>query len=195
MGEELEQKKVLVEPPPTTQAGHETSKEDAAAAVNEEKTILTIVDSSKSDHLQKIVDDAAVTGDERKTQGSIGRDAELARVANEKRQSLIKAWEESEKSKAENKAQKKLSAISAWENTRKATVEADLKKIEEEMEKKKADNIEKMKNKIAMIHKEAEEKRALIEAKRAGDFLKAEELSAKYRATGGPPKKLIGCLP
>ncbi|KAK1261432.1 hypothetical protein QJS04_geneDACA008803 [Acorus gramineus] len=32
-----------------------------------------------------------------------------------------------------------------------------------------------MKNKIALIHKEAEEKRAMVEAKRGEELLKAEE--------------------
>lgn len=55
--------------------------------------------------------------------------------------------------------------------------------------------MEKMKNKVALIHKSAEEKRAMIEAKRGEDFLKAEETAAKYRATGSAPKKLIlGCF-
>lgn len=49
-----------------------------------------------------------------------------------------------------------------------------------------------MKNKVAIIHKEAEEKRAMIEAKRGEDLLKAEEVAAKYRATGTAPKKLLG---
>ncbi|KAJ0045722.1 hypothetical protein Pint_05172 [Pistacia integerrima] len=40
-----------------------------------------------------------------------------------------------------------------------------------------------MKNKIALIHKEAKEKRAMIEAKK-GDLLKAEETAAKCHATG-----------
>jgi hypothetical protein len=51
-------------------------------------------------------------------------------VETEKRNSLIKAWEENEKTKAENKASKKLSAILSWENTKKANIEAQLKKIE-----------------------------------------------------------------
>ncbi|XP_073044118.1 remorin-like [Primulina eburnea] len=130
--------------------------------------------------------------EEKKTENSIDRDAVLARVATEKRISLIKAWEESEKSKAENKAQKKLSAIGAWENCKKASLEAELKKIEEQLEKKKAEYIEKTKNKIALLHKAAEEKRAIIEAKRGEDLLKAEEIAAKYRATGTSPKKLLG---
>lgn len=54
--------------------------------------------------------------------------------------------------------------------------------------------MEKMKNKIALIHKEAEEKRAMIEAKRGEDHLKAEETAAKHRATGTAPKKLLGCF-
>ncbi|XP_075484705.1 remorin 1.4-like isoform X1 [Primulina tabacum] len=68
--------------------------------------------------------------EKKEAEGSINRDAVLERVATEKRLSLIKAWEESEKSKAENKAQKKVSAIGAWENCKKANLEAELKKIE-----------------------------------------------------------------
>lgn len=64
---------------------------------------------------------------------------------------------------------------------------------QEELEKKKADHAEKMKNKVALIHKEAQEKRAMVEARRGEEMLKAEELAAKYRATGTAPKKL-GCL-
>ncbi|KAL0847486.1 hypothetical protein Bca101_020732 [Brassica carinata] len=101
--------------------------------------------------------------------------------------SLIKAWEEAEKSKVENKAQKNLSSIGAWENSKKASVEAELKKIEEQLIKKKAEYAEQMKNKIAQIHKEAEEKRAMTEAKRGEEILKAEEMAAKYRATGTAP--------
>jgi len=126
--------------------------------------------------------------------GSFDRDIALAGVEKEKRMSFIKAWEESEKSKVENKTQKKLSSVAAWENSRKADIEAKLKRIEEELERKKADYAEKMKNKVAMIHKQAEEKRAMVEAKRGEEMLKAEELAAKYRATGNVPKKTLGCF-
>ncbi|XP_020598747.1 remorin-like [Phalaenopsis equestris] len=131
---------------------------------------------------------------EKSTGGSINRDAVLARVETEKRLSLIRAWEDNEKVKAENKAVKKVSAIASWENSKKAVVEAELKRIEEALEKKKAEYVEKMKNKIALIHKEAEEKRAIVEAKRGEEILKAEELAAKHRATGIAPKKLLGCF-
>ncbi|KAK1290157.1 hypothetical protein QJS10_CPB18g01537 [Acorus calamus] len=60
--------------------------------------------------------------------------------------------------------------------------------------KEKAEYAEKMKNKIALIHKEAEEKRAMVEAKRGEELLKAEEVAAKYRASGLAPKKLLGWL-
>ncbi|KZV41038.1 remorin [Dorcoceras hygrometricum] len=98
--------------------------------------------------------------------GSMDRDAVLARVVTEKRLSFIRAWEESEKSKAENKAQKKLSAVGVWENCKKAALEAELKQIEEKLEKTKSQYIEKVKNKVALVHKAAEEKRATTEAKR-----------------------------
>ncbi|KAL0464775.1 UNVERIFIED_CONTAM: Remorin [Sesamum latifolium] len=51
-----------------------------------------------------------------------------------------------------------------------------------------------MKNKVALVHKQAEEKRAMVEARRGEEILKAEEMAAKYRATGQTPKKAFGCL-
>lgn len=188
-------------PPPPAPAPEpaEPPKEDVA----EEKSVIPPPppppeekpDDSKAlavvEHVPDAVEEKPA---EKPTEGSINRDAVLARVATEKRLSLIRAWEESEKSKAENKAQKKLSAIGAWENSKKASVEAELKMIVEKLEKQKAEYVEKMKNKVAIIHKEAEEKRAIIEARRGEDSLKAEEIAAKYRATGTAPKKLLGCF-
>ncbi|TKW40584.1 hypothetical protein SEVIR_1G255200v4 [Setaria viridis] len=122
------------------------------------------------------------------------RDIALAKVETEKKTSLIKAWEENEKAKAEHKAAKKQSIILSWENTKKSVVEAQLKKKEEELEKKKAEYAEKMKNKKAIIHRRAEEKRAMVMAQRGEEVLKAEEMAAKYRATGLAPKKFLGCF-
>ncbi|KAL1555090.1 remorin-like isoform X2 [Salvia divinorum] len=172
----------------------------ADADVAEEKAVVPLplppaLDKPDDSKALVIVQKPEAAAEEKKPEeGSVNRDAVLARVATEKRLSLIKAWEESEKSKAENKAQKNMSSVVAWENSKKATLDAELKKIEEQLEKKKAGYIEKTKNKIAALHKQAEEKRALIEAKRGEDLLKAEEISAKYRATGTGPKKLLGCF-
>ncbi|KAG0459114.1 hypothetical protein HPP92_022242 [Vanilla planifolia] len=129
---------------------------------------------------------------ERSSDGAFDRDAILARVQTEKRLSLIKAWEDSEKVKAENKAVKRMSSILSWENSKMAAIEAELKQMEEALERKKAECAEKMKNRIAIVHKEAEEKRAIVEAKRSEEILKAEEMAAKYKATGASPKKLLG---
>uniref|UniRef100_A0A2N9J0Y3 Remorin C-terminal domain-containing protein n=1 Tax=Fagus sylvatica TaxID=28930 RepID=A0A2N9J0Y3_FAGSY len=126
--------------------------------------------------------------------GSIDRDVVLANVMLEKKHAIIKAWEESEKAKADNKANKKLSFLNSWEVSEKAAVEVQLSKIQEKLEKRKAEYAEKMKNKIAEIHKKAEEKRAIVEASKRGDFLKLEEMAAKSRATGQTPKKTIGCF-
>ncbi|XAR54073.1 hypothetical protein NMG60_11029074 [Bertholletia excelsa] len=126
--------------------------------------------------------------------GSVDRDVALAGVEKEKRLSLIKAWEDNEKSKVGNKAQKKFSAVAAWENSKKAALEAKLKKKEEQLEKKKADYAEKMKNKVALVHKQAEEKRAMLEAKRGEEILRAEEMAAKFRATGKGPNRFLACL-
>ncbi|XP_015967431.1 remorin [Arachis duranensis] len=179
-------------PAATTEApSHEEHVHEASKDVAEEKSVIP---DTKPDESKALVLVEKPLVEEKPSERSVDRDAVLARVATEKRLSLVKAWEESEKSKAENKAHKKLSAISAWENSKKASVEAELKKIEEQLEKKKAEYAEKIKNKIAAIHKEAEEKRAIIEAKKGEDLLKAEEVAAKYRATGTAPKKLLGCF-
>ncbi|WVZ16024.1 hypothetical protein V8G54_013590 [Vigna mungo] len=171
---------------------------EAPKDVAVEKSVIPVPSSDDKPDESKalvLVEKTQEVAEEKPSEGSVNRDAVLARVATEKRLSLIKAWEESEKSKAEN--------------NKKASVEADLKKKEvridfiansnkfyvfEQLEKKKAEYAEKIKNKIAEIHKEAEEKRAVIEAKKGEDLLKAEETAAKYRATGTAPKKLLGCF-
>ncbi|KAK3447218.1 remorin [Eucalyptus grandis] len=175
---DVAEEKPLIPPPP------EEEKQPTA-----EPKALAVVEKPAETVKEKV--EPAETVKEKVSEGSGHRDRELARVETEKKMSLIRAWEESEKCKAENKAHKKLSAIGAWENSKKASVEAELKKIEEKLEKQKAEYVEKMKNKIAAFHKAAEEKRALIEAKRGEDILKAEELAAKYRAKGTTPKKLL----
>lgn len=62
------------------------------------------------------------------------------------------------------------------------------------MEKKKAEYGERMKNKIAEIHKATDEKKAKIEAKRRENHVKIEEAAAQYRASGTAPNKFGGCL-
>ncbi|KAG0474672.1 hypothetical protein HPP92_014358 [Vanilla planifolia] len=125
---------------------------------------------------------------------SADRDLALARVQTEKKASLIKAWEDKQKAKLQNRAQKKISTIGTWENSKRASIEAELKKMEEAFENKKAQCAEKMKNRMASVHKAAEEKRAIVEAKKMENILKAEETAAKFQATGAVPKKSLGCF-
>ncbi|CAL9100630.1 unnamed protein product [Musa acuminata var. zebrina] len=177
----------MAEEKPAARVEVEAEGASVVKDVEEEKTAIVPASEEKPD------DSKALAIVEQAVEPSANdRDTALARVATEKRLSLIKAWEENEKVKAENKALKKMSSISAWENSKKAEVEAELKKKEEELEKKKAEHAEKVKNKIALIHKEAEEKRAIAEAKHGEEALKAEEKAAKYRATGLTPKRIFG---
>ncbi|XWS32207.1 hypothetical protein CRYUN_Cryun23aG0140500 [Craigia yunnanensis] len=169
---------------------------EATKAESEEKTVVPSPPDQKPEESKAlaVVEKAPEPSPKKISGGSHDRDIALAEVEKEKRLSFIRAWEDSEKTKAENKAQKKLSVIVAWENSKKASLEAKLRKIEEQLEKKKAEYAEKMKNKVALLHKEAEEKRAIVEAKRGEERLKAEEMAAKLRATGQTPKKLLGCF-
>ncbi|KAG6497687.1 hypothetical protein ZIOFF_045591 [Zingiber officinale] len=164
-----------------------------------------------------IVEQAEDEPKEEGSGGSIERDAVLSRLATEKKLSLIKAWEDNEKTKTENKALKKLSAIAAWENSRKAAVEAELKRkevcysftvvasyqvmlnlsklhVQEDLGKQKAEFTEKVKNKIVLLHKTAEEKRAIVAARHGEEMLRAEELATNHRATGLVPNKFLGCF-
>ncbi|KAI4315395.1 hypothetical protein L6164_028210 [Bauhinia variegata] len=122
------------------------------------------------------------------------RDSVLAQVETEKKLALIKAWEESEKTKAENRAHKKLTAVGLWEGSKKAFTEAQLKRIEEKLEREKAEYVEKMNNKMAVIHQSAEEKRAMVEAKRKEQFLKVEETAEKFRSSGYSPRRFLSCF-
>lgn len=174
------------------------SQPECPPAKEEEKAIVPVQSLVPEEKLADdtkalvVIEKPAEDCEEKTKEGSTNRDDVLAKVATEKKEALIKAWEESEKSKAENKAQQKISSIGAWENSKKAELEAQMKKIEEDLEKKKAKYIEKMKNRIVFLHKKAEEKRALTEARRGEEILKAEEMAAKCRATGETPKKLLG---
>uniref|UniRef100_A0A2N9G5V6 Remorin C-terminal domain-containing protein n=1 Tax=Fagus sylvatica TaxID=28930 RepID=A0A2N9G5V6_FAGSY len=188
---EKEVKKVEAKTPETPTLASSEVPNDVAQEKPAVHPQETKADESKAITLAEKTPEPVV---KKASKGSIDRDVALAELEKEKSLSFIKAWEESEKSKAENKAQKKLSDVAAWENSQKAAVEAKLRKIEEQLEKKKADYAEKMKNKAALIHKQAEEKRAMVEARRGEERLKAEETAAKYRATGHAPKKLLGCF-
>ncbi|KAK6918405.1 Remorin, C-terminal [Dillenia turbinata] len=175
------------EPPP---ASYEPLK-DVPEPVEKKSVVEEKVEDSKA---LTLVEKAPDPAPEKTSGGSLDRDVALARVETEKRLSFIKAWEESEKTKAENKAQKKLSAVLAWENSQKASFEAKLRKIEEQLEKKKAEYGEQMKNKVAATHRQAEEKRAMVEARKGEEILRAEEMGAKYRATNQTPKSGLGCF-
>ncbi|XP_019252998.1 PREDICTED: remorin-like [Nicotiana attenuata] len=181
--------KPVVPPPPITQepplasVATATPNDVVKPTLHDTTTTPTALTPQKTDPSSKI-----------SSKGSLDRDVALAQLENEKRSSFVKAWEESEKSKVDNKAQKKLSAVVRWENTQKAKLEAKLKKLEEQLEHKKAEYAEKIKNKVALIHKEANEKRAMVDARRGKEILKAEEMAAKYRATGKAPKKFLGCF-
>ncbi|PNX74953.1 remorin family protein [Trifolium pratense] len=128
------------------------------------------------------------------TKDSVDRDAVLARVESQKRLALIKAWEENEKTKVENRAYKMQSAVDLWEDNKKSSIEAKFKGIEVKLDKKKSEYIEVMQNKIGEIHLSAEEKKAMIEAQKGEEIVKVEETAAKFRTRGYEPRRLLGCF-
>ncbi|XP_028804759.1 remorin 1.4-like [Neltuma alba] len=172
---------------------------DSAVASTSEPRQDANKDSEKADSasndvvvnqkLTLVATDFQNLGVDKHLETSTDRDVAFARVESEKRLAFVRAWEESEKAKVENKASKKISMIGLWEDRKKAAVQVQIKTMEEGLEKKKADYVEKMKNKMAEIHQLAEEEKAVIEAKKYEDFLKVEENAAKYRSRGYSPRK------
>ncbi|XP_014519644.1 remorin-like [Vigna radiata var. radiata] len=130
---------------------------------------------------------------EKETENSVSK-VMLARVLTKKRLALIKAWEGSEKTKSENRAYKKHSTIELWKDNKKASIEAECKRIEENLERKKAEYVERMKNKVVEIHQLAEEKRTCVDAQKSEEFLEVEETAAKFRSRGVTPRKFFACF-
>ncbi|MCO5569958.1 hypothetical protein L7F22_023672 [Adiantum nelumboides] len=124
---------------------------------------------------------------------SLNKDLFMAKLNKEKVLLLIKAWEENKKKKSFNRFSKKMSKLEAWEVGKKARAEARLRTSEERLENERAVCIEKARNKIALVQKIAEEKRALAEAHHGKQVLKAEETAAKCRASGARPRGLFCC--
>ncbi|RWW08280.1 hypothetical protein GW17_00028280 [Ensete ventricosum] len=84
------------EPPPAAEAVKDVAEEKASVPPPAEEK----PDDSKALAIVEKVEDPPA---EKSSGGSTERDAVLARLETEKRLSLIKAWEENEKTKAENK--------------------------------------------------------------------------------------------
>ncbi|KAJ8449275.1 hypothetical protein Cgig2_002407 [Carnegiea gigantea] len=151
-------------------------EEETPKDVAEEKSVIPVpVPDESSKAIVAVATPPPQPEKAKSSGGSIDRDIVLAKVAQDKKLALIKAWEDNEKTKAENNGIRPTST-------------------QEKLEKMKAEIAEKMKNKIAEIHRIAEEKRAMVEAKKGEEILKAEELAAKFRATGKTPKRVVGCF-
>ncbi|KAI4983242.1 hypothetical protein ZWY2020_023734 [Hordeum vulgare] len=56
--------------------------------------------------------------------------------------------------------------------------------LQEKLGKKKGEYTKKMWNRVAMIHKEAEEQQAIVEARRHEEMTKCQEMAAKNRSRG-----------
>ncbi|CAN6586101.1 unnamed protein product [Malus baccata var. baccata] len=122
---------------------------------------------------------------EKAVPAKVEKDAGLIRkVLSIKSLGLIKAWEESEKTKVDNKAKKKFSNVVAWELSKQATIDARQKKYEQKLEKKKALYVEKMQNKLAEIHKAAEEKRAMVVEGKRIEHNKVGKKADDFREVG-----------
>ncbi|XP_004300775.1 PREDICTED: remorin isoform X2 [Fragaria vesca subsp. vesca] len=165
--------------------------------VDTEKSVIPVSEekaSSAGEPLAIVKENVDHPAAKKGIRSSTEKDVMYAEIETEKRLALIKAWEESEKTKVENRAYKRMSAVGLWEENKKSSVEAKLRKIEEKFERKKAEYVEKMKNKVAEIHKASEEKRALIEATQREESLKVAEAASKFRESRSTPKRLFVCF-
>ncbi|XP_073126384.1 remorin-like [Henckelia pumila] len=186
------QDKPVIAPPPTEVVTKNPEPAEPPLASVVEKPCHDVVEDKPA--AAKPVANVPEPVAKKSSKGSLDRDIALAKLEGDKKLSYIKAWEENEKSKVENKAQKNVADIASWENTKKASLDAQLRKLEEKLEKKKAYYAESVKNKVALIHKQAEEKRATVEAARKDEIFKATGAANSYRARKQIPTKSFGCF-
>eukprot|EP00250_Pteridium_aquilinum_P023469 c26953_g1_i1 orf=162-614(-) len=118
----------------------------------------------------------------------------LAQVNRDKTNSYIKAWEEKEKANANNKFEKAMSKLTAWENGKKAAAEARMRQSLQELERKRAIIMERMKNELAEVHRIAQEKVAKANAKKQAEVVRINEESNAYRTEGLKPTKRLLCV-
>lgn len=97
------------------------------------------------------------------------------------------AWEEAEKAKYMARFNREEINIQAWEDHQKAKTEAEMRQIEVEVERMRAKAQDKLMNKVAAVHRKAEEKLAAAEAKRNCHAAKAEQKADYIRKTGRFP--------
>uniref|UniRef100_A0A7N0U1T7 Remorin C-terminal domain-containing protein n=1 Tax=Kalanchoe fedtschenkoi TaxID=63787 RepID=A0A7N0U1T7_KALFE len=173
---------------PIAMTGEEKARKDDSP---EEKSVVPFRGKDQDQIINKKVHDSRR---ESFSNGFIDGDTQMAKVGTEKRMALIKAWEDNEKAKAENRAYKKMTLVGSWEERKKAILELRLKKIEEKLEETKAGHREEKKNKVAELHKAAEERRAAIEAQCGRNVVEIAGRADRFRATGRVPKKFARCF-
>ncbi|KAL1803531.1 uncharacterized protein LOC108202921 isoform X2 [Daucus carota subsp. sativus] len=103
------------------------------------------------------------------------------------------AWEEAEKAKCMARFKQEEIKIHAWENHEKAKNEAEMRKIEAEVEKMSSQAHDKLMNKLAAARLKAEEKRAAAESKRNRQAAKTEKQAEYIRRTGRIPSSFTCC--
>ncbi|KAJ3689676.1 hypothetical protein LUZ61_018840 [Rhynchospora tenuis] len=98
-------------------------------------------------------------------------------------------WEEAEKSKYLTRFKRGEARIQAWENHQKAKIEAEMQKIEVDLEKIRARAQEKLMNKLAASKHKANQKRAAAEAKRQKEATRTAKQAEYIRRTGHVPNQ------
>ncbi|CAL9079864.1 unnamed protein product [Musa textilis] len=104
----------------------------------------------------------------------------------------VVAGEEAENTKYLARFKREEIKIQAWENHQKATIEAEMRKIEVEIERMKALANEKLMNHLAAVRHKAQEKRAAAGARRNQQAAKTAQ-QAEYIGRTGPVPSSFCC--
>ncbi|KAH7424658.1 hypothetical protein KP509_11G018300 [Ceratopteris richardii] len=118
----------------------------------------------------------------------------LAQVNREETNSYINAWEGKERANVNNRFEKAMSRISGWENAKKVAIDSSMRQSIQELERRKAIIMERMKNELAEVHRQAQQKIAKANATRQAELLRINEEAAAYRSQGLKPNKGLGCF-
>ncbi|KAJ7958166.1 Remorin [Quillaja saponaria] len=93
------------------------------------------------------------------------------------------SWDISETSKSISKAKREEAKINAWENLQKAKAEAEIRKLEMKLEKKRASSMDRIMNKLRLSQKKAQEMRSSVLANQAHQVSRTSQRVISFRRT------------
>ncbi|CAL0332701.1 unnamed protein product [Lupinus luteus] len=122
-----------------------------------------------------------------------GRASENVDSWKKKETSTQSSMDNSERSKTVSKANREEAKITAWENLQKAKAEAQIRKLEMKLEKKRASSMDKIMKRLRSAHKRAHDMRSSVLANQTHQVTRTDHRALSFRRTS-QMGSLSGCF-